>query len=91
MIRYRASRMGDGSGKSITYGGLDVQKDMIEAALADAGLRGEVREHGNISDTPVALKALGVMLAATGRELRFCYEAKTERAWGSTTRQRHGA
>jgi hypothetical protein len=63
MIRYRASRMGNGSEKSITYGGFDVQKDMIEAALADAGLRGEVGEHGNVPDTPVALKALGVRLA----------------------------
>jgi hypothetical protein len=65
MIRYRASRMGNGSGKSITYGGFDVQKDMIEA-----GLRGDVREPGNFPDTPVALKALGVKLAATGGELR---------------------
>jgi transposase len=34
--------------KSVTYVGLDVHKDMIAVALADAGLRGEVREHGKI-------------------------------------------
>jgi hypothetical protein len=34
---------------------------------ADAGCRGEVREHGNVADTPVALKAPTVKLAATGR------------------------
>jgi transposase len=50
--------------KSITYVGLDGQKGMIAAALADAGLRGEVREHGNVADTPVALKALAVKLPA---------------------------
>jgi hypothetical protein len=52
--------MGNGSGKSITCGGFDVQKDMI---AADAGLRGDVGEHGNVRDTPVALKALGVRMA----------------------------
>ena len=61
--------------KSITYVGLDVQKDTIAVALAAAGLRGEVREHGKIPNTPTALKALAVMLAPAERELRFCYEA----------------
>ena len=61
--------------KSITYVGLDVHKDTIAVALAEAGLRGEVREHGKIPNTPAALKALTVKLAAAGRELRFCYEA----------------
>ncbi len=61
--------------KSITYVGLDVHKDTIAVALAEAGLRGEVREHGKIPNTPAALKALAVKLAPAGRELRFCYEA----------------
>ena len=61
--------------KSITYVGLDVHKDTIAVALAEAGLRGEVREHGKIPNTPAALKALTVKLAPAGRELRFCYEA----------------
>jgi hypothetical protein len=44
---------------------------MIAAALADVGLRGEVREHGNVADAPVALKALAVKLAATCWPLCF--------------------
>ena len=61
--------------KPITYVGLDVHKDAIAVALAAAGLRGEVREHGKIPNTPAALKALAMKLASAGRELRFCYEA----------------
>ena len=61
--------------KSITYIGLDVHKDTIAVALAEASLRGEVREHGKIPNSPTALKALAVKLASTGRDLRFCYEA----------------
>jgi transposase len=48
--------------KSITYIGLDVHKDTIAVAL-EAGLRGEVRQHGNIPNTPAALEALTVKLA----------------------------
>jgi transposase len=44
-------------------------------ALADAGLRGEVRQHGKILNTPAALKALAVKLIRKGRDLQFCYEA----------------
>ena len=61
--------------KSITYVGLDVHKDTIAVALADAGLRGEVRQHGKILNTPAALKALAVKLIRKGRDLQFCYEA----------------
>jgi hypothetical protein len=52
--------------KSITYVGLDVHKDTIAVALAEAGLRGEVRQHGKILNTPAALKVLTVKLALTG-------------------------
>src|SRR3974377_775445 len=61
--------------KSITYVGLDVHKDTIAVALAEAGLRGEVREYGKIPNTPAALQALTVKLVPGRRELRFCYEA----------------
>ena len=61
--------------KSITYVGLDVHKDTIAVALAETGLRGEVREHGKIANTPAALKALAVKLSHAGRELRSFYEA----------------
>jgi transposase len=60
--------------KSITYVGLDVHKDTIAMALAEASM-GEGRQHGKILNTPAALKALTVKLALTGRDLRFCYEA----------------
>jgi len=62
-------------GQCIIYVGLDVHKDTISVALAEAGLRGDVREYGKISNTPAALKALAVKLAAGGKDLRFCYEA----------------
>jgi len=59
----------------IIYVGLDVHKDTIAVALAEAGKRGEVREHGKIVNTPAALKTLSSRLARNGARLRFCYEA----------------
>ena len=59
--------------QSIIYVGLDVHKDTVAVALAEAGLRGEVREHGTIPNTPAALKALTTKLAGKNRALRFCY------------------
>ena len=61
--------------KSITYVGLDVHKDTIAVALAEIGLRGEVREYGKIANTPAAVKTLATKLAGRHGELRFCYEA----------------
>ena len=61
--------------QSIIYIGLDEHKDTIAVALAEAGLREEVREHGKISNTRAALKALTDKLAGKKRGLRFCYEA----------------
>jgi transposase len=59
----------------ITYVGFDVHKDTIAVALAEAGKRGEVRQHGQIANTPAAVRALVAKLARAGAELRFCYEA----------------
>ena len=61
--------------KAITYVGLDVHKDTIAVALAEAGVRGDVREYGKVANTPAAVKALAAKLSRTGSELRFCYEA----------------
>ena len=43
----------------ITYIGLDVHKETIAVALAEAGKRNEVREYGKIANTPAAVKAVG--------------------------------
>jgi transposase len=61
--------------KPITYIGLDVHKETIAVALAEAGKRGEIREYGVIANTPTALKALASKLAKSGSALCFCYEA----------------
>ena len=61
--------------QSILYVGLDVHKETIAVALAEAGLREDVREHGKIANTAAALKALTEKLSGKKRGLRFCYEA----------------
>ena len=42
----------------ITYVGLDVHKDAVVVAIAEGGLRGEVREYGRIANTATALDRL---------------------------------
>src|SRR5580704_9977195 len=61
--------------KIITYVGLDVHKDTISVASAEAGLREEVREYGKMPNTPAALNALLKRLGSERKTLRFCYEA----------------
>jgi hypothetical protein len=43
---------------TVTYIGLDVRKSTIAVAVAQAGKRAEVREHGEIANTPAALTKL---------------------------------
>ena len=62
-------------GDRITYVGLDVHKPDIVVAVAEGGLRGEVREYGRIVNTPAALERLARKLGHDGVKLRFCYEA----------------
>jgi len=62
-------------GDRITYVGLDVHKQGIVAAVAEDGLRGEVRDYGRIANTPTALDRLARKLSREGVKLRFCYEA----------------
>ena len=58
----------------ITYVGLDVHKEGVVVAVAEGGVRGEVREHGRIANTAGALDRLMRKLGADGVKLRFCYE-----------------
>ena len=62
-------------GDRITYVGLDVHKAGIVVAVAEGGLRGEVREYGRIGNTPAALDRLVCKLGGEGVRLRVCYEA----------------
>jgi hypothetical protein len=62
-------------GNCITYVGLDVHKADIMVAVAEGGLRGEVREYGRIPNTPAALDRLARKLGGNAAKLRFCYEA----------------
>jgi transposase len=62
-------------GDRITYVGLDVHKAAIVVAVAEGGLRGEIREYGRIANTPAALDRLAGKLGHDGVGLRFCYEA----------------
>jgi len=62
-------------GDRITYVGLDVHKEGIVVAVAEGGVRGEVREYGRIANTAAALDRLVRKLGGTGVRLRFCYEA----------------
>jgi hypothetical protein len=58
-------------GDRITYVGLDVHKDRIVVALAEGGLRGEVRDYGRIANTPAALQRLVRKLGQQEAKLRF--------------------
>ena len=48
----------------ITYIGLDVHKETIAVALAEAGKRSEVREYGKIANTPYCHEDIGCEVGA---------------------------
>ena len=77
-------------GDCITYVGLDVHKEGIVVAVAEGGIRGEVREYGRIANTAGALDRLMRKLGGEGVGLRFCYEAGPC-GYGCPGRARSGA
>ncbi len=56
------------------YVGLDVHKDPIAVAIAQAG-RSESRYCGEIGNTPQAIRKLMGKLSSDGEILSVCYEA----------------
>ena len=52
--------------KAITYVGLDVHKDTIAVALAEAGIGSDVRKYGKTAHTPAASKVLTAKLTHGG-------------------------
>jgi len=60
------------AGDRITYVDLDVHNEGIVVAVAEGGLRGEVREYCRIANTPAALDRLMCKLGGEGVRLRVC-------------------
>lgn len=58
-----------------TYVAFDSSKETLAVAIADGGVRGEVRFWGTIANSVEAVRKLVARLAAKHDALSFCYEA----------------
>ena len=58
-----------------TFIGMDVHKNSIDIAIAQAARKGQVRHYGKIEGTLVALDKVVRKLVSKGNRLRFVYEA----------------
>jgi hypothetical protein len=58
------------------------------SGLIASGLRGEVREHGKMPNTPAALKALTVKLVGKNQSAAILLRRRTVRLWHPTPAQR---
>src|ERR1700731_438802 len=72
-------------GDRITYVGLDVHKAGIVVAVAEGGLRGEVREYGRIANTAGALDRLMRQLGGEGVEASVLLRGRPVRLWHPTS------
>ena len=61
--------------KSIMYIGMDVHKESIEIAIAEEGGNQEVRRYGRIDGELDCFERVVRKLVASGKQLRFVYEA----------------
>ena len=61
--------------ETITFIGRDVHEKSLSVAIAEGGLRGEVRFPGLLPNTAGAVTKLAGKLEKKGKRLRFCYEA----------------
>ena len=70
--------------EAITYVGLDVHKDTIAVALAEAGVRGDVREYWEDREHAGGCEVTGSEAVARWERASVLLRGRTLRLWGSS-------